>query len=1680
MDPLRSPHLSGRSRYDNHAPPSHQFVDPNYYPRQTHHAASFLPPLPPPPPYQNQNPPRRHERDFRAPVEDGGHLFLPYPHPHDPFLQPSPRITDRLPLPEDRYPSCRPHLLGPGEGFVQDPRECTVLDANKFRVVDESQDLIRLRWEEDDRRRLASSCRGNFYPEDLDGGSVGRKRMRWAQDPDHEENSGGRSQRHVQLWNGEVGHQHRAFPESLPGASLGAAYTSSPRGTRHFVATDGNREAASVTEWRQQQLPLMRSYSDRGREDRREVASIMERHLQPPLPSMQPSAHSYSDGDREFLENNNADVAYEAPIAGAVYGSQENYFRGNRGKRKMCGANDYSISHSPIKQPTKRPSALSRIQSGISVWNRIQEKPSFLSSPSPAPFSPSSNAVQHQAEMGVPDFSFKLNNLAGQILASPSLAVSFDGTDPEESMPKKTVKKKKLVRKWEEFAVPTDPGSSVSAVKDGIPQEPISDTPRKVLNDLKLSGKQGASSIKPANDANSQTCSTKVLGTGKKTPNCIAIGEVNDSNCHSAEIAEFRLANSTNSTNSEHCQADTNATEKRISENLSISVSVFKAGGDDTDKEKKFINLGENDGQNCTSPPVDIGAVNDASSRPFDQGAPEAAPESGTEQLPSAIFLDENIISDNHDNQDIDGPDDDEKYGCPDNGFVPSSSEHSSSSPLGSDEQFVMPVDHISSTFSKDDSIEKNLKSKKKTDEDQLTEVNKGAKEEFKDFGYGEITNADAYLHSEMQNVSADLPPLLIDAVAGEYHPETAIFEKDDGCSIHAHVEIPQSDCLRPGGKSLAICSFIMSETQDASHFAVPEQLHPGLPDSYGCANFNNCCDKQDQKLSKEDNCSLPVKGSLVSEAEGVKSDEDINCKPILGKQKNLLSHDSEKQKITESKPVNGQVHLGQKTFLSSGVPKVVPSRANLVTSLKESAHSRHNLRNKTWRRNDASSSSSQVVLQSQRVGSLCKQSPKKPGKLQSSYVRKGNSLIRKPSIEFPPQPSHTLGISSKLSKDNMEKSMNFESKDTTNDGFTCSNTSFERPKTPPLPLGTKLSNSTADPLLEAPHPLSENSIREVRTEVHSRPLDLASCSVDDQNVKIDETSDPLCTKSMVYLKHKSNQLVAASGPKPTDSANPSLDKAQTFPSSASSDLYYRKKKNQLVRTIYSSDGQNKQDMVHAENTSSDEKKVPIFTSNRSSSSLLKKKLNKVREKQLKHFSFSRVWTLNGLEPHKKGASPLTRLKVLPHLFPWKRTTYWTNNSSVLKRRSLLLRSQKMLLTRDIAYTLSTDGYSLQKSGVSQVGRCSLKWSRSMQRRSKVVNKEAALAVAEVERKKKEREKLASVSDHKNEHLCAIDQGVRNSRKISLSQRKLLGGNNEYIRIGNGNQLVRDPKKLIRILASEKVRWSLHTARLRLAKKRQYCQFFTRFGECNKKGGKCPYIHDPTKVAICTKYLSGSCSNTNCKLTHKIIPERMPDCSYFLQGLCTNTSCPYRHVNVNPNASVCEGFLKGYCVEGDECHKKHSYVCPLYKATGKCLQGSKCKLHHPKIKNKCKAKKGSTVQSNSWGRYFGSSISDVGKSLAVSLDNEDDKKVEDLFCFGGRFADYISLSLDNHDGESSFVASKDLHQSEFSSGNSLMQKDNLDALIKPIRIMRKDYSMPLSADSSYNYNNHNGYGCSCG
>lgn len=32
----------------------------------------------------------------------------------------------------------------------------------------------------------------------------------------------------------------------------------------------------------------------------------------------------------------------------------------------------------------------------------------------------------------------------------------------------------------------------------------------------------------------------------------------------------------------------------------------------------------------------------------------------------------------------------------------------------------------------------------------------------------------------------------------------------------------------------------------------------------------------------------------------------------------------------------------------------------------------------------------------------------------------------------------------------------------------------------------------------------------------------------------------------------------------------------------------------------------------------------------------------------------------------------------------------------------------------------------------------------------------------------------------------------------------------------------------------------------------EYCMYYNRFGRCNR-GEHCPYIHDPEKVAVCTR-----------------------------------------------------------------------------------------------------------------------------------------------------------------------------------------------------------------------------------
>ncbi|KAK7301442.1 hypothetical protein RJT34_12306 [Clitoria ternatea] len=766
---------------------------------------------------------------------------------------------------------------------------------------------------------------------------------------------------------------------------------------------------------------------------------------------------------------------------------------------------------------------------------------------------------------------------------------------------------------------------------------------------------------------------------------------------------------------------------------------------------------------------------------------------------------------------------------------------------------------------------------------------------------------------------------------------------------------------------------------------------------------------------------------------------------------------------------------------------------------------STHVSKPRTWHRTGNNPSTS-VTRIKPSVGTVPPKRPvlEKKGNFQNtSYIRKGNSLVRKPT---PVSGLHQISSvnQSSLGLEEIPKNIKSESRaDVTEPMYLstgATNVSQQRKRTPSPPIDNKSEENISSPLVEPPSSgccenasdprklietnnnapnSSEDVLKHYETpENQTGPSNNGEIQVESNDGNIFS----LNTKRIVYIKPKTNQLVATS-----NSCDVSVsidDKGQT----AFSDGYYKRSKNQLVRTSFES--HINQTVAMPNNTANSDgqgtSKVPC------NKRFSKRRSHKVARSSCKTSRASLVWTLRSKNLSENERDSWHYQKVLPQFFPWKRAAFLRsfihNSASSFNSSSLYTISKKLLLLRkrDTVYTRSTHGFSLWKSKVLGVGGSSLKWSKSIEKNSKQANEEATLAVAAVERKKREQKNAVCIgSQSKRERIFRIgsvryrmDPSRRTLQRISDHEtpsastcsglvakrayipRRLVIGNDEYVRIGNGNQLVRDPKKRTRKLANEKVRWSLHTARQRLARKQKYCQFFTRFGKCNKEGGKCPYIHDPSKIAVCTKFLNGLCSTPNCKLTHQVIPERMPDCSYFLQGLCSNRNCPYRHVNVNPKASVCEEFLKGYCADGNECRKKHSYVCPSFEATGTCTQGSKCKLHHPKTQSKGKKRKRSRDQNKSRGRYFGSIAADVsepGMTLAPKRCRLNDDHEEEL-------SDYMSLDVDEEVGE---TVDESFEQAALCDNDSLdLQLVGFDELIKPLLLMKRNFTLQPSQPSS--------------
>ncbi|XP_058724534.1 uncharacterized protein At1g21580 isoform X2 [Vicia villosa] len=764
----------------------------------------------------------------------------------------------------------------------------------------------------------------------------------------------------------------------------------------------------------------------------------------------------------------------------------------------------------------------------------------------------------------------------------------------------------------------------------------------------------------------------------------------------------------------------------------------------------------------------------------------------------------------------------------------------------------------------------------------------------------------------------------------------------------------------------------------------------------------------------------------------------------------------------------------------------------------KTPASSMHALKSRTWHRTDNNNPPASLprVKLPARIVPLKKPILERKKNFQNtSYIRKGNSLVRNPTpVSAIPQISSTslmrkptpVSAIPQISSTNLlplglgeiPKGTKPESRADLTDPSIYSKTKVSNIA---LPIDTKSEENISFRLLEPPSSGCCENTTDLRKFIESNDAPVSSGDVSKQYEALEKQTGPsnngecqaeandgnissLNSKRIVYVKPKTNQLVATSSS--SDMMVSTDDKGQT----AFSDRYFKRKKNQLVRTTFEN---HTVSMPNNIGNSDVQGASRVFCNKR----FTKRRSHKVAGMSSKSSRASLVWTLGG-----KNSSRNDRNSWHYQKFPWKRTTYLRsfihNSASSFNSGSLSAAGKKLLLLRkrDTVYTRSTRGFSLWKSKVLGVGGSSLKWSKSIEKHSKKTNEEATLAVAAVERKKREKKNPARAgSQTKRERIFRVgsvryrmDPSRRTLQRISDDEslssastssglvskrgyipRRLVIGNDEYVTIGNGNQLIRDPKKRIRKLANEKVRWSLHTARQRLARKQKYCQFFTRFGKCNKDGGKCPYIHDPSKIAVCTKFLNGLCSTANCKLTHKVLPERMPDCSYFLQGLCSNKSCSYRHVNVNPNASICEGFLKGYCADGNECRKKHSYVCPSFEATGTCSQGTKCKLHHPKKQSKGKKRKRSGDQNNDSGRYFGSISADVsepGLTVAPSHSQKNEEHEDEL-------TDYISLDVYE---EAADMVDQSSELSTFCDNDTMdLRLDTSDELIKHISIIPK-------------------------
>ena len=281
----------------------------------------------------------------------------------------------------------------------------------------------------------------------------------------------------------------------------------------------------------------------------------------------------------------------------------------------------------------------------------------------------------------------------------------------------------------------------------------------------------------------------------------------------------------------------------------------------------------------------------------------------------------------------------------------------------------------------------------------------------------------------------------------------------------------------------------------------------------------------------------------------------------------------------------------GSKNKLGSVVPKTYKGHSFTFSKskAKTSASSTHISKPRTWHRSGNNSSASLPGIKSS-AGTF---PPKRPilerkGYFQNtSYIRKGNSLVRQPTtVSALPQIS-SVNQSPPLSLDELPKSTRSESRVDVTDQPTflktvVTNAPQQRQRTPPLPIDSRSEENIFSPLVEPPSNGCCESVSDPRKLVETNDAPNSSedglkhyetpdnqtsplSNGESQTEANDGNISTLNTNRMVYIKPKTNQLVATSNSRDVSVCND--DKSQT----AFSDGYYKRSKNQLVRTTFES-----------------------------------------------------------------------------------------------------------------------------------------------------------------------------------------------------------------------------------------------------------------------------------------------------------------------------------------------------------------------------------------------------------------------------------------------------------------------------------------------------------------------------